>query len=404
MADIIASYFVPAVIGIASVTFLIWYFFGPSPAFTYAILNFIAVLIIACPCALGLATPTSIMVGTGKGAENGILIRSGEALERAHQVDTVVFDKTGTLTKGMPEVTDIVPSGMTEKKVLFYASSAEKGSEHPLGESIIKKAKDAGIEIASPEQFRAVPGHGIKATVDGKQVMLGNEKFMNEEAVAIGDLKQKAGALSEQGKTPMFVSVDNKIAGIIAVADTLKEDSVSAVKALRNLGIEVVMITGDNKRTGEAIGRLADIDKVLAEVLPEEKANEVKKLQAAGKVVAMVGDGINDAPALAQADIGIAIGTGTDVAMETSDITLIGGNLRGVVTAIALSRATMRNIKQNLFWAFAYNVILIPVAAGVLFPFFGILLNPMFAAAAMGFSSVTVVTNALRLRRFSAAV
>ena len=402
MADIIASYFVPVVIGIASVTFLIWYFFGPSPAFTYAILNFIAVLIIACPCALGLATPTSIMVGTGKGAENGILIRSGEALERAHQVGTVVFDKTGTLTKGMPEVTDIVPSGMTEKEVLFYASAAEKGSEHPLGESIIKKAKDAGIEIASPEQFRAVPGHGIKATVDGKQVMLGNEKLMKDEDVEIGDLKQKAGALSEQGKTPMFVIVDNKIAGIIAVADTLKDDSVYAVMALRNLGIEVVMITGDNKRTGEAIGRLAGIDRVLAEVLPEEKASEVKKLQAEGKVVAMVGDGINDAPALAQADIGIAIGTGTDVAMETSDITLIGGSLRGVVTAIALSRATIRNIKQNLFWAFAYNVILIPVAAGVLFPFFGILLNPMFAAAAMGFSSVTVVTNALRLRRFSA--
>jgi len=404
MADIIASYFVPVVIGIASVTFLIWYFFGPSPAFTYAILNFIAVLIIACPCALGLATPTSIMVGTGKGAENGILIRSGEALERAHQVDTVVFDKTGTLTKGMPEVTDIVPSGMTEKEVLFYASSAEKGSEHPLGESIIKKANDVGIEIVSPEQFRAVTGHGIMATVNGKQVMLGNEKLMKDEAVEIGDLKQKVGALSEQGKTPMFVSVDNKIAGIIAVADTLKDDSVNAVMALRNLGIEVVMITGDNKRTGEAIGRLAGIDRVLAEVLPEEKANEVKKLQEAGKVVAMVGDGINDAPALAQADIGIAIGTGTDVAMETSDITLIGGSLRGVVTAIALSRATMRNIKQNLFWAFAYNVILIPVAAGVLFPFFGILLNPMFAAAAMGFSSVTVVTNALRLRRFNAAV
>ncbi|MDH4232432.1 MAG: heavy metal translocating P-type ATPase, partial [Nitrospirota bacterium] len=303
MADIIASYFVPVVIGIASVTFLIWYFFGPSPAFTYAILNFIAVLIIACPCALGLATPTSIMVGTGKGAENGILIRSGEALERAHQVGTVVFDKTGTLTKGMPEVTDIVPSGMTEKEVLFYASAAEKGSEHPLGESIIKKAKDAGIEIASPEQFRAVPGHGIKATVDGKQVMLGNEKLMKDEDVEIGDLKQKAGALSEQGKTPMFVIVDNKIAGIIAVADTLKDDSVNAVMALRNLGIEVVMITGDNKRTGEAIGRLAGIDRVLAEVLPEEKASEVKKLQEAGKVVAMVGDGINDAPALAQADI-----------------------------------------------------------------------------------------------------
>jgi len=404
MADIIASYFVPAVIGIASLTFLIWYFFGPAPAFTYAILNFIAVLIIACPCALGLATPTSIMVGTGKGAENGILIRSGEALEIAHKINTIVFDKTGTLTKGMPEVTDIVASGLPEKEVLFYAASAEKGSEHPLGESIIKKAKETGIEIASAEQFSAVPGHGIKAIVNGKKVMLGNEKLMQDEGVSLEDLKQKAVALSEQGKTPMFVSIEKKMAGIIAVADTLKEDSVNAVKALHNLGIEVVMITGDNKRTGEAIARLAGIDSVRAEVLPGEKADEVKKLQAAGKIVAMVGDGINDAPALAQADIGIAIGTGTDVAMEASDITLIGGNLKGVVTAIALSKATMRNIKQNLFWAFAYNVVLIPVAAGVLFPFFGILLNPMLAAAAMGFSSVTVVTNALRLRRFKAAV
>ena len=404
MADIIASYFVPAVIGIASLTFLVWYFFGPAPAFTYAVLNFIAVLIIACPCSLGLATPTSIMVGTGKGAENGVLIRSGEALERAHKIDTIVFDKTGTLTKGKPEVTDIVAAGLSEMDVLLYAASAEKGSEHPLGEAIIKKALDKKLEVRSPERFSAVPGHGIKATVNGKQVMLGNEKLMQEEGVSVDLLKQKAVELSEQGKTPMFVSVDNRLAGIIAVADTLKEDSVSAVKALHNLGIEVVMMTGDNKRTGQAIARLAGIERVLAEVLPEEKASEVKKLQAAGKVVAMVGDGINDAPALAQADIGIALGTGTDVAIETSDITLISGNIRGVVTAIALSKATMRNIKQNLFWAFAYNVILIPVAAGVLFPFFGILLNPMLAAAAMGFSSVTVVTNALRLRRFKTAV
>lgn len=404
MADIIASYFVPAVIGIASLTFLVWYFFGPSPAFTYAVLNFIAVLIIACPCSLGLATPTSIMVGTGEGAENGVLIRSGEALERAHKINTIVFDKTGTLTKGKPEVTDIVAAGLSEMDVLLYAASAEKGSEHPLGEAIIKKAVDMRLEVRSPERFSAVPGHGIKATVNWKKVMLGNEKLMLEEGVGVDVLKHKAVTLSEQGKTPMFVSVDNRMAGIIAVADTLKEDSVSAVKALHNLGIEVVMMTGDNKRTGEAIARLAGIDRVLAEVLPEKKASEVKKLQTAGKVVAMVGDGINDAPALAQADIGIALGTGTDVAIETSDITLISGNIRGVVTAIALSKATMRNIKQNLFWAFAYNVVLIPVAAGVLFPFFGILLNPMLAAAAMGFSSVTVVTNALRLRRFKAAV
>ena len=404
MADIIASYFVPAVIGIASLTFLVWYFFGPAPAFTYAILNFIAVLIIACPCSLGLATPTSVMVGTGKGAENGILIRSGEALEIAHKINTIVFDKTGTLTKGKPEVTDIISFGLPENEVLSYASSAEKGSEHPLGDSIIKKAMDDGLEVRAPERFSAIPGHGIKATVNGKQVILGNERLMQEEGVSIDELKEKAMELSEQGKTPMFVSVDNTISGVIAVADTMKEDSVNAVKALHNLGIEVVMITGDNKRTGDAIARLAGIDRVLAEVLPEDKASEVKKLQSAGRMVAMVGDGINDAPALAQADIGIAIGTGTDVAIETSDITLISGNIRGVVTAIALSKATMRNIKQNLFWAFAYNVILIPVAAGVLFPFFGILLNPMFAAAAMGFSSVTVVTNALRLRRFKAAV
>jgi Cu+-exporting ATPase len=403
LADIIASYFVPAVIGIASLTFLVWYFFGPAPAFTYAILNFIAVLIIACPCSLGLATPTSIMVGTGKGAENGILIRSGEALEIAHKINTVVFDKTGTLTKGKPEVTDIVAVALPDKDVLMYAAAAEKGSEHPLGEAIIKKATDNGIETGSPERFSAIPGHGIKATVHGKQVMLGNEKLMSEEGVSIVALKQKAMELSEEGKTPMFLSVNRTLAGIIAVADTMKEDSAAAVKALHHLGVEVVMITGDNKRTGDAIARLAGIDSVLAEVLPEDKAGEVKKLQASGKVVAMVGDGINDAPALAQADIGIAIGTGTDVAMETSDITLISGNIKGVVTAIALSKATMRNIKQNLFWAFAYNVILIPVAAGVLFPFFGILLNPMFAAAAMGFSSVTVVTNALRLRRFSVA-
>ncbi len=403
LVDKIASVFVPAVMGIATVTFIVWFVFGPEPALTYALLNFVAVMIIACPCALGLATPTSIMVGTGKGAENGILIRGAEALETAHRINTIVFDKTGTLTKGEPVVTDIVTaqgSGNRDQDILFYAASAEKGSEHPLGDAIIKKAKEQKIELKDPTDFQAVPGHGIKAKIDGKIVLLGNDKFMRDENIDIKVLSGKAEQLSGEGRTPMYVAVDGNAIGIVAVADTLKENSVAAIRALQKMGVETVMITGDNKRTAAAIARQAGIDRVLAEVLPEDKAREVKKLQAENKVVAMVGDGINDAPALAQADVGIAIGTGADVAMEASDITLIGGDLKGVVTSIALSKATISNIRQNLFWAFAYNTILIPVAAGVLFPFFGILLNPMLAAAAMGMSSVTVVTNALRLRKF----
>ncbi|KAF0143403.1 MAG: Cu2+-exporting ATPase [Nitrospirae bacterium] len=404
MADLIASYFVPAVMGISVITFFTWYSFGPEPSFTYAVLNFIAVLIIACPCALGLATPTSIMVGTGKGAENGILIRGGEALETAHKINSIVFDKTGTLTKGEPSVTDVIADkSITERDILFYAASAEKGSEHPLGEAIIKKAVQSGIELTAASDFQAIPGHGINAKVNGKDVILGNAAMMDDEGIKLNGLKEKAEKLAGGGKTPMFVAVDNSVYGIICVADTLKESSIEAVKSLHKLGIEVVMLTGDNRRTGEAIAKLAGIDRVLAEVFPEDKVKEIKKLQSEGKIVAMVGDGINDAPALAQADIGIAIGTGTDIAMEASDVTLLKGDLRGVVTAIALSRATMRNIKQNLFWAFAYNTVLIPVAAGILFPFFGILLNPMLAAAAMGMSSVTVVSNALRLRRFKSA-
>jgi Cu+-exporting ATPase len=403
LADKIASIFVPTVMGIATVTFFVWFFVGPAPAFTYALLNFVAVLIIACPCALGLATPTSIMVGTGKGAENGILIRSAEALETAHKINTIVFDKTGTLTRGEPVVTDIIISENSEVKseeILQLAASAEKGSEHPLGEAIVKKAHEKNIVLKDPTEFQAIPGHGIKARIDENFVLLGNADFMVDENVMVEDLQQEAERLSSEGKTPMYVAADKNVLGIIAVADTLKENSAAAIRALRGFGVETVMITGDNKRTAEAIARQIGIDRVFAEVLPEDKAKEVKKLQTENRIVAMVGDGINDAPALAQADVGIAIGTGTDVAIEASDITLISGDLRGVVTAIALSKATIRNIRQNLFWAFAYNTILIPVAAGILFPFFGILLNPMFAAAAMGMSSITVVTNALRLRRF----
>ncbi len=401
MVDVIASYFVPIVISIAVITFIIWLLFGPHPAFTYAFLNFIAVLIIACPCALGLATPTSIMVGTGKGAENGILIRGAEALETAHRLDTIVLDKTGTLTKGEPSVTDIIESkSFAEKEILTLAASAEKGSEHPLGEAILRKAKEGGVNLFETRDFQAIAGQGIEAMIDSRKILLGNLRLMEEKKVRLDGLAERAEQLSGEGKTPMFLAVDGQGAGIIAVADTLKENSRAAVETLHRMGLEVVMLTGDNQRTAKAVANQIGIDRVIAEVVPEMKAEEVRRLQSEGKKVGMVGDGINDAPALAQADVGIAIGTGTDVAMESSDITLIGGDLRGVVTAIALSKATIRNIKQNLFWAFAYNTILIPVAAGVLFPFFGILLNPIFAAGAMAFSSVTVVTNALRLRKF----
>jgi len=401
MVDVIASYFVPIVILIAIVTFIVWYLFGPHPALTYALLNFVAVLIIACPCALGLATPTSIMVGTGKGAENGILIRGAEALETAHQLTTIVLDKTGTLTKGEPSVTDIIESEkFSKEEILTLAASAEKGSEHPLGEAIVNKAKIENLGLLDPKDFQAIAGYGIEATIDSRKILLGNLKLMEERKVFLNGFLEKAEHLSSEGKTPMFLAVDGEAAGIIAVADTLKENSKEAVEALHRMGLEVVMLTGDNQRTAKAIARQIGIDRVLAEVLPEMKAEEVRRLQGKGKKVGMVGDGINDAPALAQADVGIAIGTGTDVAMESSDITLIGGDLRRIVTAIALSKATIRNIRQNLFWAFAYNTILIPVAAGILFPFFGILLNPIFAAGAMAFSSVTVVTNALRLRKF----
>jgi Cu+-exporting ATPase len=401
LADRVASVFVPVVIGIAILTFLAWYFLGPQPAFLVAMLNFISVLIIACPCAMGLATPTAIMVGTGKGAENGILIKGGESLESAHRIDTVVLDKTGTITKGEPSLVDVAPAGGPgADELLHLAASAEKGSEHPLGEAVVRGAEARNVPVSTATKFDALPGKGIVAEVDGKIVLVGNIRLLEDEDVEVAPMKGAFERLSAEGKTPVYVAVDGKPAGVIAVADTIKEGSAEAIVELKKLGIEPVMLTGDNRRTAEAIAKQVGIGRVLAEVLPQDKAEEVKKLRASGKKVAMVGDGINDAPALAEADVGIAIGTGTDVAIEASDITLMSGDLRGVITAIRLSRATIRTIRMNLFWAFFYNVVGIPVAAGVLIPWFGISLSPIIAAAAMAFSSVSVVSNSLLLNRF----
>lgn len=396
LADKIAAYFVPAVMGVASLTFLVWFFFGPEPALTYALVNFIAVMIIACPCALGLATPTSIMVGTGMGAEHGILIRGGESLETAHKVNAVIFDKTGTLTQGQPILTDWSGSDAD----LALVAAAEVRSEHPLARAMVDGARARGIEIGEPDAFKAMTGRGVRAKVGGRHLFVGTRALMKKAGVDVSALEEEMTRLEGEGKTAMLVGIDKQAAGVLAVADTLKPESVAAVASLREKGIRVALLTGDNRRTAEAIAHQAGIDEVHAEVLPGQKAGVVETLQEEGYVTAMVGDGINDAPALARADVGIAIGTGADVAMEAADVTLITGDPRGVVTAVELSRATIRNIKQNLFWAFAYNVILIPVAAGVLFPWFGILLSPIFAAAAMGMSSVTVVSNALRLKRF----
>lgn len=408
LADVTASYFVPAVITLALLAFGFWYFVAPSlmvlsaPPLVFALSVMVAVLIIACPCALGLATPTAIMVGTGKGAENGILIKGGEALETAHKLNAVILDKTGTLTKGKPELTDVVAlGGMDEKVLLAFAASAEKGSEHPLGEAIVKGAEGRKLKVASPASFKAVPGRGVESKVNGRPVLVGNRKLMQERKVKVdGKAESALRRLEEEGKTAMLLAVDGKLAGVLAVADTLKEHSKEAVGKLKALGLEVYMITGDNERTAKAIARQIGIGKVMANVLPEEKERNVKELQAQGKKVAMVGDGINDAPALAQADVGIAIGSGTDVALETGSIVLIKDDLRDVVTAIDLSRYTIRKIKENLFWAFFYNIIMIPVAAGALYPFTGFLLSPMIAGAAMAFSSVSVVGNSLLMRRY----
>ena len=415
LADVVASYFVPAVLALSAGSFLFWLFLGPSPSLTYAFLVVVAVLIIACPCALGLATPTAIMVGTGKGAEHGVLIRSAEALEVAHKADVVVLDKTGTLTSGQPSVTDLIVVSGEEESLLNLAASAELGSEHPLGQAIIKAARERGITPEQADDFEALPGQGLRASVNGSTVLLGNRSLMEAQGLRLDGLGATAEELSTQGKTPMFIASEGVLLGTIGLADTLKPEAVEVVSQLRDLGLEVIVLSGDSHRTAEAVAGQVGADRVIAEVLPQDKADVITGLQRQGKVVAMVGDGINDAPSLAQADIGIAMGTGTDVAMESADITLTRGDLRGVLTTFQLSRKTIRVIKQNLFWAFFYNTALIPVAAGVLYPlfsatggvpsglhfFFGELgfLNPVLAALAMAFSSVTVVSNSLRLKR-----
>ncbi|MEK4947446.1 heavy metal translocating P-type ATPase [Carnobacterium sp. FSL W8-0810] len=399
LADIISGYFVPIVIVLAVISGLAWYIAGESGVFALTIA--ISVLVIACPCALGLATPTAIMVGTGKGAEHGVLIKSGGALEKTHKIQTIIFDKTGTITEGKPEVTDILAvNGMSEEELLILAASAERGSEHPLGEAIVHGAEKKDLSLFKTQTFNALPGHGIEVTIENQSLLLGNKKLMIDRGISIDTVETVSDTLAGEGKTPMYIAKDGQIVGIIAVADTVKANSLKAIEKLHKMGLEVAMITGDNKRTAQAIAKQVGIDRVLSEVLPEEKANEVKKLQAEGKIVAMVGDGINDAPALAQADIGIAIGSGTDVAMESADIVLMRSDLMDVSTAVELSKATIKNIKENLFWAFGYNVLGIPIAMGLLHVFGGPLLNPMLAGAAMSFSSVSVLINALRLKRF----
>lgn len=401
LADTVSGYFVPTVILISIISSLLWFIFGDKDL-EFIIKIFTAVLVIACPCALGLATPTAIMVATGKGAENGILIKSGEALELMHKIDTVVFDKTGTITEGKPQVTDIIPSKNINKDYLLkIAASAEKNSEHPLGEAIVRFAVEKDIKFINVDKFKAIPGCGIEATIDNKKVLIGNKKLMNDKNISFKDLYKIGDELSVQGKTPMYISMEDELLGIIAVADVIKENSKKTVEKLHDMGIKVAMLTGDNKNTANAISKEVGIDLVISEVLPQDKSNEINKLKEQGRFVAMVGDGINDAPALANSNVGIAIGNGTDIAIESADIVLMKSDLIDVLTAINLSKETIKNIKQNLFWAFAYNIVGIPIAAGVLYIFGGPLLNPMFAAMAMSLSSVSVISNALRLKRFN---
>jgi P-type Cu+ transporter len=403
LADKVAGYFVPGVIGIAVLTFLLWFFLGPQPVAANSLVRFVAVLIVACPCALGLATPTAIIVGTGRGAENGIFIRDARSLEIAHRLTTIVFDKTGTLTEGRPRVRKVLVlegSPVKEKeRLLFLAASSELHSEHPLGKAIVEKAEESGIELQQPSGFKSYAGKGIAAEVDGHRLLKGNRLLMEKEGVLMQPYGHMAEEISSGGETAVYVAVDGTAAGIISLADNLKPNAGKIVAGLKEMGLEVVLITGDNRFTAEAIASRAGIDKVYAEVLPGQKADRVKELQESGEMVAMVGDGINDAPALVQSDMGIALGTGTDIAIESGKIILTGGDLQGVINAISLSRRTVRIIKQNLFWAFFYNILLIPVAAGALYPFFGIQISPIFAAGAMAFSSISVVSNSLRLRR-----
>ncbi|MEE8156004.1 MAG: copper-translocating P-type ATPase [Phycisphaerales bacterium] len=399
LADVVAGYFVPGVVIIAVVTFVVWALLGPEPRMAYALVNAVAVLIIACPCALGLATPMSIMVAAGKGAGIGVLFKNAEAIEVLEKVDTLVVDKTGTLTVGKPKLVSVLPvAGGDEAELLRLAASLERGSEHPLAAAIVQGAAGRGLSLSEPESFESVTGRGVKGSVAGKTVVLGNQQFLADLGVSTGDLEERADANRAEGQTVMFVAIDGRAAGLLGVADPIKDTTEQAIRQLHDEGVRITMLTGDSRATAEVVGRRLGIDEVIAEVLPDEKAAVVRRLQEEGRIVAMAGDGINDAPALAQAQVGIAMGTGTDVAMESAGVTLVKGDLRGIVRARRLSRATMGNIKQNLFFAFIYNSLGVPLAAGVLYPFFGLLLSPMIAAAAMSFSSVSVITNALRLR------